>query len=207
MNKWLENATAFAVADLKAFRRDGQAMFWTFFFPIMFMVLLGLVFGNAQVIDLKVGILDDDHTPAALQFGTQLDGLPNVQTVWFNASDPGGTDARNQSVKDALINGDVSVYVVIPSGYSAVLIDHFLNGDNATSHVNISLFWAMDNSGNGQVAKLVLQQYISEINFASMNETRVVLTGDQAVQVTRGRYIDSIRFQVESLRYRVGRIG
>ncbi len=192
MNKWVQNATAFAVADLKAFFRDRQAMFWTFFFPIMFMVLLGVVFGNAQVIDLKVGVIDEDGSLASQEFAQQLDGLDNMKTVPFSAiSDTAASfEARNASARAALENGDLAVYLVIPRGYGAALEDRFINGSNSTAQVNITVFYANDNTGNGQVAVTILSQIIGGINFAALHAQPVILSSAQEIQVSRGRYID-----------------
>ncbi len=192
MNKWLENASAFAKADFKAFFRDRQAMFWTFFFPIMFMVLLGVVFGNAQVIDLKIGVIDEDGTGASLALADQIDGLENVKIVWYNGTEGGGTsfEARNASARTALEKGDLAVYMIIPAGYNRTLASHSANGTNATGPALLTVYYANDNTGNGRVALTILAQVIGQVNFAVLNEQPVVVANPQEVTVSRGRYID-----------------
>lgn len=190
MNKWAHNAYAFAVADFKAFFRDKQAMFWTFFFPIMFMMLLGVVFGNAQVIDLKVGVIDQDGTQASAAFAAQIDGLENVKVMWYNAST---FDEANASARDALENGDIAVYLIIPPSYGQALASHSSNGTNSsngTAPVPITVFYANDNTGQGRVALTILAQVIGQVNFAVLNEQPVLVPNPQEVNVSRGRYID-----------------
>ena len=190
MNKWLNNAGKFAIADLKAFKRDGQALFWTFFFPIMFMGLLGVVFGNAQVIDLKIGVINEDGSPASDALAHQIDGLENVKVVWFNETG-GGTANGTVRAQTALNSGDIAVYIVIPSGYNATLVAHS-QGNNTTGvpPATIDVFYANDNTGNGRIALTVLAQVIGQVNFAVLNEQPVVVAHPQEVSVNRGRYID-----------------
>jgi ABC-2 type transport system permease protein len=190
MNKWVTNAYAFAIADFKAFFRDKQAMFWTFFFPIMFMLLLGVVFGNAQVIDLKVGVIDQDGTQASAAFAAQIDGLEQVKVVWFNAST---FEEANGSARAALDNGDIAVYLIIPRAYGEALASHSSNSSNTTNSsapVPITVFYANDNTGQGRVALTILSQVIGQVNFAVLNEQPVLFPNPQEIQVSRGRYID-----------------
>jgi len=170
------------VADLKEIFRDRQAMFWTFFFPIMFMVLLGLVFGNAQVIDLKIGIVDEDQEAAAGALVSQVDGLDNVQVQNFTS--------REEALA-AVGKGDLAVFLVIPAGYSDTLAAHQQpNATNATEKAVLTVYFANDTSGNGAVAFTVLNQVISQVNAAVLQQEPVVVASPQEVQVSGGRYID-----------------
>lgn len=196
MNKWVQNATAFAIADFKAFFRDRQAMFWTFFFPIMFMVLLGVVFGNAQVIDLKIGVVDEDGSFASQALAQQIDALDNVKVVWFNATSANESNATTHAAaRQALDKGDIAVYLIIPEGYGQALAAHANQTNNTNSTggpapVPIDVFYANDNTGNGRVALTVLAQVIGQVNFAVLHENPVVYANPQQVSVQRGRYID-----------------
>ena len=188
MNKWVSNAFAFASADMKAFYRDRQAMFWTFFFPIMFMMLLGVVFGNAQVIDLKVGVIDLDDSSASANFTHQIDGLDNVQVVVFNEGTP---EQRDAAARAALDKGDVAVYLIIPEQYSETLAARSgPNGSNSTDLVPITVYYANDNTGSGRVALTILSQVIGQENFRVLEESPVIVANPQSVSVSRGRYID-----------------
>lgn len=198
MNKWLNNAGKFAIADLKAFKRDGQALFWTFFFPIMFMGLLGVVFGNAQVIDLKIGVVDQDHTNASMSLGLLIDDLPNVKVTWYNATE--GTqdafNASNASARAALNNGDLAAYIIIPSGYNATLVaraNQNSGGGNNSSYVPpsiVSVYFANDQTGNGQIALTVIDRVFRGVSDAVLQTQPVVVAVPQEVSVSRGRYID-----------------
>lgn len=183
MNKWLNNAGKFAIADLKAFKRDGQALFWTFFFPIMFMGLLGVVFGNAQVIDLKVGVVNEDGSPASVQLANTIDGLDHVQVVWYNGTDP------NATALAALKNGDLAAYIVIPANYSATLAAYANNSTSGTQLV-IPVYFAQDNTGSGGVAYSIVSEVLNHLSFAIAGQQPVLTPGAESITVNRGRYID-----------------
>ena len=188
MNRWVRSSSAFAIADIKAFIRDRQAMFWTFFFPIMFMVLLGLVFGNAQVIDLKIGVIDEDQTAASASLVAQIDGLDNVKVVPYDGSD---FNSSNATARQALDKGDLAVYLIIPKGYAAALsANQSSNASNQSAPTQITVYYANDNTGNGRVALTILAQVIGEVNNAAVQAHPVVVPNPQEVNVTRGRYID-----------------
>jgi len=181
-NRWLRNATAFARADFKAFLRNREAVFWTFFFPIFFMVLLGLVFGNAQVIDLKVGVVNADSGEASANLTQLIDGAPNVRVEQF---------AANESAAAALTNGDINVYLVIPADYTArVASSQSPNGSNGTPPAVLDVYFAADTTGNGRVALTVVVQILSGVNNALVQTNPVLVPNPHEVQVTKGRYID-----------------
>lgn len=182
MNRWLKGASAFAIADVKAFTRDRQAMFWTFFFPIFFMILLGLVFGNAQVIDLKIGVIDDDKSDASGDLTATIEDAPSVRVVNFTSK---------QEAQAALEKGEIAVYLVIPSNYGEKLEERSSqNWTNTSLPAILDVYFAADNTGNGRVALTVLTQIVSGINNAILQQQPVVTAVPTEVQVTKGRYID-----------------
>lgn len=61
--------TAFASlssAMLKGFLRDRMALFFTFLFPLMFLVVFGLIFGNAGTSKTSIGVVGDGPVISAL---------------------------------------------------------------------------------------------------------------------------------------------
>ncbi len=53
------------VANVKSLARDRAALFWTIFFPIMFVFLFGWIFGGSGDTKIPVGYVDQDGTPAS----------------------------------------------------------------------------------------------------------------------------------------------
>ena len=52
-------------ANIKSFRRDRAALFWTLAFPLVFIVLFGTIFSGERDINYKVGWVDQDRTAAS----------------------------------------------------------------------------------------------------------------------------------------------
>jgi len=100
------------VYDLKVTLRQREALFWLLIFPLLLMVILGIVFGSAGDVKLKIGLVD-------------LDGSEISQAV-INAFQ--GIDALVVEVGDeeaeraALRDGDRNGVLIIPAGFSERLM-------------------------------------------------------------------------------------
>jgi len=62
---WRQTATL-AVAMLRGFFRDRTALFFTFFFPLMFLVIFGLIFNNAGATKTTLGVVGSGPIISAL---------------------------------------------------------------------------------------------------------------------------------------------
>jgi ABC-2 type transport system permease protein len=97
-------------ANIKSYTRDRAALFWTLAFPLVFIVLFGLIFsaGGAR---LTLGWVDEDGTAASAQLHdafAQADGVTLVETE--------KADALEQ-----MKVGKVDAVIVVPDGYEASL--------------------------------------------------------------------------------------
>ena len=95
------------VANLKGLTRDRAALFWTFFFPIMFVLLFGVLFSGSGDSKVTVGFVDQDGTTASAQVRAAFAGVPLLTLQ------EGTYDAERQAMKD----GNVSAIIVIPQGF------------------------------------------------------------------------------------------
>ena len=101
---------ALTVANIRSFVRDRAALFWTLAFPLVFIVLFGLIFQSSGT-NLTLGYVDQDGTPAATQLYDTFTKVPGVKMVVTDA-----TDATNQ-----MKTGKVDGVVLVPAGYEAGL--------------------------------------------------------------------------------------
>src|SRR5215210_8005712 len=99
---------ALTLANIRSYVRDRAALFWTLAFPLVFIVLFGLIFQGSGT-NLTLAYVDEDGTPAATQLYDTFTKVPGLKMV---ATDP--TDATNQ-----MKTGKVDGVVVVPSGYEA----------------------------------------------------------------------------------------
>ena len=64
------------VANLKGLTRDRAALFWTFFFPIMFVLLFGLLFSGSGNSRVTVGFVDQDNSQASMGLRQAFASVP-----------------------------------------------------------------------------------------------------------------------------------
>ena len=98
-------------ANVKSFVRDRAALFWTIAFPVLFIVLFGTLFGGGGSADYRLGWVDQDGSPAALQLQRAFGEL-KVLTL-----SPGDQAASLASMRA----GKLDAVVVVPRGYGAAV--------------------------------------------------------------------------------------
>ena len=97
----------FVKADIQITVRNRQALFWTFFFPVLLMFLLGVVFGQSGSFTTKLAIVNQDKSPmgAAMVSAFQKVDALKVSTV-----------AGEKQALKSLKNGDYAAVLVLPAG-------------------------------------------------------------------------------------------
>lgn len=97
------------VANMKEFVRDRAALFWTFAFPIFFIVLFGWIFAGNSSVTYNVGLVNQDGGRVSAQ-------LANVfahDVKPFHVTTGGWADEMS-----ALKKGDLDLVIVLPAGMS-----------------------------------------------------------------------------------------
>jgi len=102
---------ALTLANIRSYTRDRAAVFWTLAFPLVFIVLFGLIFQGSGTTRLTFGWVDEDGSPAAAQLRAGFAALEGVTLV----------DATRQAATDDMKVGDVDSVIVVPAGYGAAL--------------------------------------------------------------------------------------
>jgi ABC-2 type transport system permease protein len=98
---------ALTLANIRSYRRDRAALFWTLAFPLIFIFMFGFIFQGGEAGRLTFGWVDEDGTPAAAELRAA-----------FAAQD--GTDLVDAAKDDALArmrDGEVDAIVLVPAGY------------------------------------------------------------------------------------------
>lgn len=98
-------------ANLLMTLRNRQSLFWSLAFPLVFMFLLGIVFGDEGGGTARVGVADQDRSPAAVGLTSALGSAGNLVV------EVGEEDALMARLR----NGDLSAVVVIPDGFGSRL--------------------------------------------------------------------------------------
>jgi len=97
------------LANIRSYTRDRAAVFWTLAFPLVFIVLFGLIFQGSGTSRMTLGWVDDDKSEAALKLKAGFVALQGITLVETNLA-----DAQSQ-----MQTGKVDGTIVVPVGYGA----------------------------------------------------------------------------------------
>ena len=150
------------VANLKGLTRDRAALFWTFFFPIMFVLLFGVLFSGSGDSKVTVGFVDQDGTSASAQVRASFAGVSTLLKL-----QDGSLDAQKKAMQD----GDVSAVIVIPKGFETSTSQH--------KTVAIQLYTDPAQTQTQQVLQNVVSQVVNQDNLRLSGGSEVI-TVDQA---------------------------
>lgn len=133
------------VANLKELIRDRMAMFWFLAFPVLFILIFGVIFSGGGTTTYDVGYVADDSGVAGTSISMALSSVPvfNLHT--------GGREAEMR----ALEKGQRSFVVVVPEGASQRL----LSGQEA----EILVYYDASRKTTNQVFISVLKEIAGEI--------------------------------------------
>lgn len=97
------------IRSLKETYRDPLALGFLLAFPLLFMLVFGAAFGGETVPSYEIGVVDEDGSEVSHAFISQA--LSQVPTFNLN------TFAGEEDALEALKQGDLSVYLLIPEGF------------------------------------------------------------------------------------------
>jgi ABC-2 type transport system permease protein len=159
-------------SDVQMTVRNKQALFWTFFFPVLLMGLLGIVFGQQNAFTPKVAIVNQDGGPLSQTMIMTLHLVPALKV---------SQAADQQTALADLKNGDYAAVLVLPKG----LQQNFKN--NTTP-----LPFYYDNSSLIQAGTVigVTQQVLQKMADALTGSTPKFALQQQAVAAKGFNYID-----------------
>src|SRR5262245_20795863 len=93
------------VANIKSFLRNRTALFWTFAFPVIFVILFGAIFSGGTT-RFSLAWVDEDNSPQSQQL---REGFSNISVLELNDTDQ--TDAL-----DRMRGGEYDAVLVVPAG-------------------------------------------------------------------------------------------
>src|SRR5271157_4267713 len=166
------------VANLKSLTRDRAALFWTFFFPVMFVFLFGWIFGGSGDSKVSIGFVDQDNTPVSMGF-EQAFSQVNLLTI-----QTGSLEAE----KAAMQHGDISAIVVVPSGTGAAVA--------AKTPISIQLYVDPSQSQVSQVVTQIADQIVAGSNLQIAGGSAVVGIQQETLQSSN---ISTVAYLVPSI--------
>jgi len=169
--------TAVFVARYKQFIRDRAALFFSFIFPIIFILLFGWAFQNTGTQTFKIGLADEGspQIAGAITLGLNSVVLEGNQKMFKTQS--GEMDDLRASLED----GDLDAVIDIPAG-----MDTMGYGQSD----NVQVYYDASRTINQQTLTPALYQVISTINQRLGGYTPPIGMEQRSVQSHELRYID-----------------
>ncbi|MHB1127050.1 MAG: ABC transporter permease [Bacillota bacterium] len=158
-------------ATLKEMLRDRMAMFWFIAFPVLFILLFGMIFsneGNDQT--FRVGLVAEDQGPLGTAAANALEAVPAFKLERGNLEDE----------LDALKKGDRSLVIVLPPE----------GADTAQQGMEIPLYYDAGKQITNQVLIPVVNDIFTAVERQVNNRPQLFLTKPRAVQTEKFRNID-----------------
>jgi ABC-2 type transport system permease protein len=161
--------------DLKMTLRQREALFWMFLFPILLMVILGMIFGGNRQVHIKVGIVDQDNSVVSQaivqRFQEQGGGI--VITT-------GSEEAERKALKDGNRNG----LLIIPAGFGA----GFASGTQET----LTMVIDQADMNMAQITRSTMAGILSSMGQQMSGAPEPVNLNEEAAQGKDFNYIDYI---------------
>jgi len=171
------------VANVKSLMRDRAALFWTIFFPIMFVFLFGSIFGGTSDARISVGYVDQDGTAASAGFRQAFAGISLLNLH----------DGSLDDEKAAMQRGEVSAVIVIPKGLQDAVVQA---KTGAKASAAIQLYGDPSQSQTSQVISGVVAQVANGFNLAAQGGTAIVTVNPVSLQSTS---ISAVTYLVPSI--------
>lgn len=168
-------------ASIKMYIRNKQALFWSLFFPMVIMVVFGLInFEGAGT--FNVGVINRSPSPASKDFIEQLKEIPTLKIF---------EQSKNEERK-TLDKGDRDIVLILP--------ENFLNNPQPLSPpsatpplIQPTKIEILTNQGRPQQASAavsILQQVFSQIENQITQKPKIFTLETKNVDAHNFRYID-----------------
>lgn len=155
--------------------RDRSALFWTFFLPLVIMVIFGLLnFGELGKIDL--GVVDLAQNEASARF---IDDAREVEALRINL----GSEADERA---ALADGQRDLILILPENFGPVVTAQ----GPVWEPMTLQALYHAGRPAESQVGLGILRSGVDEMNFAVSGVDRVVTLESAAVAARDLGYID-----------------
>jgi len=160
------------IANFRIFFRDRTALFFTFAFPLLFMVIFGFVFSNPESVSYDIGLVNNDNSELGVTISQTIYQVPIFKV------NEGGLDGNLEQLK----NGDIRAVILIPSGLQSKMNIGELN--------DITVYYDPSQTTSSQVIIPVLNELINEVNRQFTQEPTLLRLIEESIQSKELRTID-----------------
>lgn len=164
-----------SVAFTRRYFRDKVALFFTFLFPLIFLLVFGTIFGGNDGPSFKVAVINNSNTEFSNKFVQVLE-----EDDIFTAEDTDGFD----DAKERVGRGEIDGIIELPESFGAV-------SDNNVPQGTVITHYDESDEQLGATLRAILQAYIDSVNeqFVERNEPFTLETrGLQTANLSRFDY-------------------
>jgi ABC-2 type transport system permease protein len=163
---------------ITTFYREKSALFFTFFFPIMLMVLFGFIFAETGESEYDIHIQDMDDSESSKQL---LEIFDNISTI--NLKKVSNDKNTNNYMEDNKIN----FLVIIPEGYQDTIIQKMSIDPNATINLTVKYDPSVQSTG---IKFSLLNSVLQEFNKGLVGATDTIGLEDESIVSGSFDYIE-----------------
>lgn len=165
------------LAHYKQFVRDRAALFFTFIFPVMFVLIFGWVFNQSGLQTFKIGIVDQGSPQSASYVNGALDGIIVDGHKVFEI-EKGDLEKELNSLR----KGNLDAAILIPSNMDSSLA--------LKQPVNLPVYYDPSQTSNQQILIPILTRVVDDIDRGMQGSPKLLGLEENSIQSHKLRYID-----------------
>jgi ABC-2 type transport system permease protein len=154
------------IASFKQFLRDKTSLFFTFAFPIVFMVLFGLVFSGNDKTIYDIGLVDQDNSVSSNNIKVALKAMPVFRL----------TEGNLDNKLDQMKKGKIDALIIIPAEFESnisqgnqVGLTAYFDPSQQSSQIILALVRQVADQTNQQISRIPSIISIREESISAYN--------------------------------------
>lgn len=159
-------------ASFKQLFRDKTSLFFTFAFPVVFMIIFGLIWSGDNNFKANIGIVNQDDSRISQTIIHSFQGISSLTVESGNQTD----------LLAKLKKGELSAVIVLPTGLDASIAD--------TNTIDMPVYYDPSNTTTTQVIIPIINQVIEDIGQKISQHQSVFQVQVQSIQAHQMRNID-----------------
>jgi ABC-2 type transport system permease protein len=151
-------------SSFRQFTRDRGALFMTLAFPIIFMLIFGMIYGKSGDFKADIGVAAGDNSPVAQSITAAFQSVPNFVI----------TTGSESTMLAALKRGDVSAVVSIPAGVT----ESVAAGETA----GLDVYYDPSNTTTAQIVMPIVSRVIDQVDRAASQSPSLLTVNQKSIQ-------------------------
>ena len=165
-------------ANYKMFVRDRAALFFSFIFPIMFILIFGWAFSDPGIETFEIGLVVNDGSDQSAAFIEE--GLNHVIIDEDEVLDVEQMEA--EFAMSELKDGSIDAVIVIPENMDSDV--------NAREETSLELHYDPSQTYKQQMLIPILNEVINQVDRGMQSSPRIIGMEEHSIQSKELRYID-----------------